>query len=54
MASGCCLFEPQVLVLLAVQLDDHWRALAVAASPGTKLLSLSAWMIVIVRLLHCG
>jgi hypothetical protein len=40
------------LVLLAVQLDDHWRALAVAASLGTKLLSLSAWMIVIVRLLQ--
>ena len=40
------------LVLLALQLDNSWRALAASASLGTKLLSLAAWVIVIVRLLQ--
>ena len=40
------------LLLLALQLDDSWRASAASASLGTKLLSLAAWVIVIVRLLQ--
>ncbi len=40
------------LVLLTLQLDDSWRALAASASLTTKLLSVAAWVIVIARLIQ--